>query len=102
MEFFIDSHLSKDMLVQRLNSFEDEGSETYLNPIRDANAVSVKDRSYLLGFVMNFIETKDSDKVYFVSLSWECESGRARTGGGKSKTDSPQFLRGIFFFFFCR
>lgn len=69
MEFFIDSHLSKDMLVQRLNSFEDEGSETYLNPIRDANAVSVKDRSYLLGFVMNFIETKESDKIYFVSLS---------------------------------
>lgn len=69
VEFFIDSHLSKDMLVQRLNSFEDEGSETYLNPIRDANTVSVKDRSYLLGFVMNFIETKDSDKVYFVSLS---------------------------------
>ncbi|CAH3162192.1 unnamed protein product [Pocillopora meandrina] len=41
VEFFIDSHLSKDMLVQRLNSFEDEGSETYLNPIRDANAVPV-------------------------------------------------------------
>lgn len=98
MEFFIDSHLSKDMLVQRLNSFEDEGSETYLNPIRDANTVSVKDRSYLLGFVMNFIETKDSDKVYFVRYLRS-----VRTGGGKSKTDSPQFLLGFFFFFFfCR
>lgn len=41
VEFFIDSHASKDELVQRLNSFEDQGSESYLNPIRDANAVPV-------------------------------------------------------------
>jgi len=40
VEFFIDSHASSDQLIQRLNSMEDEGSEAYLNPIRNVNAVS--------------------------------------------------------------
>ena len=40
VEFFIDSHASNDELIQKLNSMEDEGSEAYLNPIRNANAVS--------------------------------------------------------------
>ena len=68
VEFFIDSHASKDELVQRLNSFEDQGSESYLNPIRDANAVSMKFRFYLLRFIMNLNETKDSDKACCVVI----------------------------------
>lgn len=40
VEFFVDSHKSNDALIQRLNNMEDIGSEAYLNPIRDRNAVS--------------------------------------------------------------
>ena len=40
VEFFVDSHKSKDELIQRLNGFEDIGNEAYLNPIRNSNAVS--------------------------------------------------------------
>ena len=40
VEFFVESHKSNDPLIQRLNSFEDMGNETYLNPIRNDNAVS--------------------------------------------------------------
>ena len=40
MEFFISSYESDDRLVERLNMFEDNDNDTYLNPIRDTNAVS--------------------------------------------------------------
>lgn len=40
VEFFVESHKSNDPLIQRLNSFEDSGNETYLNPIRNTNTVS--------------------------------------------------------------
>lgn len=40
MEFFISSYESDDLLVQRLNMFEDSVNDTYLNPIREPNAVS--------------------------------------------------------------
>ena len=40
VEFFVESHMSNDRLVQTLNSMEDAGDEAYLNPIRDRNAVS--------------------------------------------------------------
>ena len=42
VEFFVDSHKSKDELIQRLNLYEDIGNEAYLNPIRNNNAVSCK------------------------------------------------------------
>lgn len=41
VEFFVESHKSNDPLIQRLNSFEDSGNETYLNPIRNDNANAV-------------------------------------------------------------
>ena len=40
VEFFVDSHKSKDELIQTLNSFEDTGNDAYLNPIRNSNTVS--------------------------------------------------------------
>ena len=40
MEFFISSYESDDRLVERLNMFEDSDNDTYLNPIRERNAVS--------------------------------------------------------------
>lgn len=40
VEFFISSYESDDRLVQRLNMFEDSENDTYLNPIRETNAVS--------------------------------------------------------------
>lgn len=40
VEFFIDSHKSEDRVIQTLNNMEDIGNETYLNPIREMNAVS--------------------------------------------------------------
>lgn len=39
VEFFVDSHKSNDTLIERLNNMEDFGNESYLNPIRDSNAV---------------------------------------------------------------
>lgn len=41
VEFFISSYKSDDRLVERLNMFEDSDNDTYLNPIRDTNAVPV-------------------------------------------------------------
>ena len=40
VEFFISSYESDDRLVERLNMFEDSDNDTYLNPIRERNAVS--------------------------------------------------------------
>ena len=40
VEFFVDSHKSNNTLIERLNNMEDFGNESYLNPIRDSNAVS--------------------------------------------------------------
>ena len=40
VEFFVDSHKSNDTLIERLNNMRDTGNESYLNPIRDTNAVS--------------------------------------------------------------
>ncbi|KAJ7378936.1 hypothetical protein OS493_019632 [Desmophyllum pertusum] len=38
---FVESHMSNDTLIERLNNMEDIGNETYLNPIRERNAVPV-------------------------------------------------------------